>query len=82
MVNLGCAMTAHTAHYQIMGLDMLELRLNRSLIIHPFSTIYAEFTDEERMAMNIRDTMIRLSVGIESAADLIGDIDQALSGSL
>jgi O-acetylhomoserine (thiol)-lyase len=123
-------MTAHTAHYQIMGLDTLELRLdrcyencialgntwviirqsgkitypglkssdgyelavkqfsgkpgaimsfdlgsqeacfrfmdrlrlirratnlndNKSLIIHPFSTIYADFSDEERKMMNI-----------------------------
>ncbi len=151
----GCPMTAHTAHYQIMGLDTLELRLdrcyencmvlgnylgdhpavrkvnypglkssdgyelavkqfsgkpgaimsfdlesqeacfrfmdrlrlirratnlndNKSLIIHPFSTIYADFSDEERRMMNIRDTMIRLSVGIESAADLIDDMAQAL----
>ncbi|MEL7587390.1 MAG: aminotransferase class I/II-fold pyridoxal phosphate-dependent enzyme [Prolixibacteraceae bacterium] len=153
--HLGSPMTAHTAHYQIMGLDVLELRLNRcyencmalgdylagcqavkkvdypglgasayhglavrqfsgkpgaimsfdlaskkacfnfmnrlklirratnlndnkSLIIHPFSTIYAEFSEEEREIMDIRDTMMRLSVGIEAAADLINDIGQAL----
>ncbi len=151
----GAPMTAHTAHYQIMGLDTLELRLNRcyencmalgeflnnhpavtkvvypglksaeqydlavkqfsgkpgtiisfdlesqqacfnfqdklklirratnlndnkSLILHPYSTIYAEFSEADRNLMNIRDTMIRLSVGIESAEDLIEDISQAL----
>ncbi len=153
--NTGGSMSAHTAHYQIMGLDILELRFNRSyenclklgeflsqhslvtnvtypglkksdgyelavrqfegkpgtivtfdleseaacfkfmnhlhtirratnlndnksLIIHPWSTIYAEFTDEERLAMKIRATAIRLSVGIEAAADLIEDIELAL----
>ncbi|MCW0484934.1 aminotransferase class I/II-fold pyridoxal phosphate-dependent enzyme [Gaoshiqia sediminis] len=153
--NTGGSMTAHTAHFQIMGLDMLELRLercfenclalggflekhpkvkkvtypglktsadfnlaekqfsgkpgtimtfdlesqkacfafmnqlqiirratnlndNKSLIIHPYSTIYVEFSEEERNEMGIRDTMLRLSVGIEAAADLIADIEQAL----
>lgn len=153
--NTGAPMTAHTAHYQIMGLDMLELRLdrsyqncldlaefmaghpgitkvtypglkdsadyelavkqfsgkpgtimsfdlkteeacfkfmnelqiirratnlndNKSLIIHPYSTIYCEFSQEVRAEMGIRDTMMRLSVGIEASADLIEDIKQAL----
>ncbi|WP_423127445.1 aminotransferase class I/II-fold pyridoxal phosphate-dependent enzyme [Gaoshiqia sp. Z1-71] len=153
--NTGGAMTAHTAHYQIMGLDMLELRMarcyencmalgeflnehpkvakvtypglvasksynlsmkqfsgkpgaimtfdlrsqkacfefmnrlqiirratnlndNKSLIIHPYSTIYVEFSEDYRNKMEIRDTMMRLSVGIEAAADLIADINQAL----
>lgn len=154
--NTGASMTAHTAHYQIMGLDMLELRVercynncmalgeffqkhpkvkkvsypglkgtrgyelavkqfsgkpgtvmtfdlesqeacfsfmnqleiirratnlndNKSLIIHPYSTIYVEFPEEERIAAGIRPTMMRLSVGIEGAADLIADIEQALA---
>ena len=153
--NTGSAMAAHTAHYQIMGLDILELRMercygncmvlagfmekhpkvkivsypglssspyyelsrtqfdgkpgtvmsfdleseqacyrfmdaltiirratnlndNKSLIIHPYSTIYAEFSREDRLKNGIRDTMIRLSVGIEAAADLIADVEQAL----
>ncbi|MGD9558517.1 MAG: aminotransferase class I/II-fold pyridoxal phosphate-dependent enzyme [Mangrovibacterium sp.] len=152
----GAPMTAQTAHYQIMGLDTLELRFNRcyencvalgrfltehpsvvqvtypglsdsegyplalkqfsgkpgtilsfdlksqkacfdfmdrlqiirratnlndnkSLIIHPYSTIYAEFTEEEKRAAGIRDTMIRLSVGIEDAGDLAADISEALT---
>jgi len=154
--NTGGAMTAHTAHYQILGLDILELRFersyqncialgeflsdhpkvkkvtypglknaegyelamkqfngkpgtvmtldlesqaacfafmneleiirratnlndNKSLIIHPFSTIYVEFPEQERIAMGIMPTMMRLSVGIEAAADLISDIEQALA---
>ena len=154
--NTGGAMTAHTAHYQIMGLDLLELRLersyqnclklgafltdhskvksvtypgmkdaenyllaakqfdgkpgtimtfeleseaacfafmnqlqiirratnlndNKSLIIHPWSTIYVEFSEEERLAMQIKPTAMRLSVGIEAADDLMEDIEQALA---
>ena len=152
----GSPMTAHTAHYQIAGLDILELRMdrcyetcmalgaylqqnpfvrkvtypglrssenfylarkqfagkpgaimtfdlesqdicfrfmdklkiirratnlndNKSLIIHPYSTIYCELSDEERHEMGIRDTMMRLSVGIESVPDLIQDIEEALA---
>jgi O-acetylhomoserine (thiol)-lyase len=51
---------------------------NKTLIIHPASTIYADYTAAQRTAMTISDKMIRLSVGIESIRDLIDDIDQAL----
>ncbi len=55
-----------------------NLNDNKTLIIHPHSTIYAEFTEEERITAGIRDTMLRLSVGIENNDDLIHDILQAL----
>jgi O-acetylhomoserine (thiol)-lyase len=55
-----------------------NLNDNKSLIIHPHSTIYAEFTNEDRIAAGIRDTMLRLSVGIENKEDLFDDILQAL----
>ncbi|WP_430971965.1 aminotransferase class I/II-fold pyridoxal phosphate-dependent enzyme [Sunxiuqinia rutila] len=153
--NTGSAMSAHTAHYQILGLDMLELRFersysscmklgefltrhpkvcgltypglkgskdyelavtqfqgkpgtiltfelesekacftfmnhlqmirratnlndNKSLIIHPWSTIFVEFSEKDRKAMKISPTAMRLSVGIEAAEDLIEDIEEAL----
>ncbi|NQU84966.1 MAG: O-acetylhomoserine aminocarboxypropyltransferase/cysteine synthase [Mariniphaga sp.] len=56
-----------------------NLNDNKSLIIHPYSNIYAEFSEKEREEMGIRDTMMRLSVGIENVDDLIEDIRQALS---
>lgn len=56
-----------------------NLNDNKSLIIHPFSTIYCEFPEEERLKMGIRPGMMRLSVGIEGAEDLIDDIRQSLS---
>lgn len=55
-----------------------NLNDNKTLIIHPYSTIYAEFSEEEREEADIRDTMMRLSVGIENVEDLIEDIEQAL----
>ncbi|HPF51383.1 MAG TPA: aminotransferase class I/II-fold pyridoxal phosphate-dependent enzyme [Draconibacterium sp.] len=56
-----------------------NLNDNKTLIIHPASTIYSEFTVQERKDANIRDTMMRLSVGIENIEDLIADIEQALN---
>lgn len=54
-----------------------NLNDNKSLIIHPHSTIYSEFSEEERKKAGIKNTMMRLSVGIENVEDLIEDIKQA-----
>ena len=51
---------------------------NRTLAIHPASTIFGLFSAEERAAMAILDTTIRLSVGLEDVDDLFNDIKQAL----
>ncbi|MDR2498441.1 MAG: PLP-dependent transferase [Tannerellaceae bacterium] len=50
---------------------------NRSLIIHPASTIYGLLTEELRQSMDVKQECIRLSVGLESADDLYGDLEQA-----
>lgn len=55
-----------------------NLNDNRTLILHPSSTIFCEYDDELKKEMGIRDTMIRLSVGIEGIDDLINDIKNAL----
>lgn len=54
---------------------------NASLAIHPASTIFNEYTSEEKAAMGVTDGLVRLSVGIETLDDLIADIDQALERS-
>jgi O-acetylhomoserine (thiol)-lyase len=51
---------------------------NKSLAIHPASTIFGTFTPEVRNQMNVSDKTIRVSVGLESFEDLIADIEQAL----
>lgn len=56
-----------------------NLNDNKSLIIHPWSTIYCEYSENERKLMGIRPTMMRLSVGIEGINDLKEDIKQALT---
>ena len=50
----------------------------QTLAIHPASTIFGHFTDEERRAMDVADTTIRLSIGLEDAEDLLEDIRQAV----
>jgi cystathionine beta-lyase/cystathionine gamma-synthase len=49
-----------------------------SLVDHPAIMTHASVPAEKRAALGIDDRMIRLSVGIEDAADLIADLDQAL----
>ena len=52
---------------------------SKSLAIHPASTIFGNFTDEQRKSMDVYDTTIRLSVGLEDVDDLFEDISQALN---
>lgn len=55
-----------------------NLNDNKTLIIHPASTIYVEFSEEEKHFQGITNELIRLAVGIEEADDLIADLEQAL----
>ena len=50
-----------------------------SLISHPASTSHVYLTPKERDSIGVSDGLLRLSVGIESATDLITDLEQALS---
>ena len=49
-----------------------------SLISHPASMTHASIPREERIKNGLNDSLIRLSVGIEDAGDLIEDLDQAI----
>ena len=53
---------------------------NRTLAIHPASTIFGLFPDKMKKAMDVNDTTIRLSIGLEDVDDLFEDIKQALEG--
>ena len=55
---------------------------NRSLAIHPASTIFGAFSESMRKSMDVKDTTIRLSVGLEDVNDLFEDIKQAVEGIL
>ena len=49
-----------------------------TLISHPASMTHASVPAERRQAMGLTDSLVRISVGIEDADDLIADLTQAL----
>ena len=51
----------------------------RTCVLHPASTTHRQLSDEQLMACGIKDNLIRLSVGIEDAEDIIADLEQALN---
>lgn len=51
---------------------------NKSLAIHPYTTIFGPFSDQRKKEMDIKDTTIRLSVGLEDVEDLFKDIVNAI----
>jgi len=51
-----------------------------SLVSIPCLTSHAMLSREEREQAGIRDSLVRLALGIEDAEDLIADIDNALAG--
>ena len=52
----------------------------RSLIIHPASTTHRQLADAQKIAAGAGPDVVRLSIGIEDAADIIADLEQALAG--
>ncbi len=54
---------------------------NRTLAIHPSSTIFGPLTQEQRKSMDVKDTTIRLSVGLEDPEDLYADLSQAIANA-
>ncbi|MEL7150547.1 MAG: O-acetylhomoserine aminocarboxypropyltransferase/cysteine synthase family protein [Pseudomonadota bacterium] len=54
----------------------------RSLIIHSASTTHRQLTDEQRAASGALPNVVRVSIGIEDADDIIADLDQALTKAL
>ena len=51
---------------------------NRTLAIHPASTIFGLFSAKQKERMDVLETTIRLSIGLEDVDDLFDDIKQAL----
>lgn len=51
---------------------------NKTLVIHPHSTIYSEYSEGQKADMKVTNGVIRVSVGIEDIEDLIEDFSKAL----
>lgn len=55
---------------------------NKTLAIHPYSTIFVGFSAEEKARMDVLPTTIRLSIGLEDPDDLFEDLKQALEAEI
>jgi O-succinylhomoserine sulfhydrylase len=70
------------AHGLLDALALIDISNNigdsRSLMTHPSSTTHSSLSPEVRESMGISEGMLRLNVGLEDPADLIGDLDRAL----
>jgi O-acetylhomoserine (thiol)-lyase len=53
----------------------------RSLVIHPASTTHSQLTEEEQAATGVQPGLVRLSVGLETAADIIADLEHGFAVS-
>jgi O-succinylhomoserine sulfhydrylase len=72
------------AAWQIVdGLKYFSITANlgdaKSIVTHPATTTHGRVSQAERDAMGITDGLVRLSIGLEDAADLIADLDAALA---
>ena len=54
---------------------------NRTLAIHPASTIFGLFPERQLELMDVRQTTIRLSIGLEDPEDVLDDFRQAIDNS-
>ncbi len=53
----------------------------RSLVIHPASTTHRQLTPEQQVAAGAAPNVVRMSIGLEDAGDLIADLDRALAAA-
>lgn len=67
------------------ALNIIDISNNlgdaKSLITHPSTTTHQRLSDEEKAMLGITEGLVRLSVGLEDAEDLVEDLDQALSAA-
>ncbi len=52
----------------------------RTIVTHPSSTTHGRLSEEDRLEVGITKGLVRVSVGLENATDIIADLEQALNG--
>ena len=62
--------------------NMANLGDAKTLVIHPASTIFHEFSADQQRAMGVTDEMVRVSVGIEDFEDIRADFERAIDKSV
>ncbi|MBF0621143.1 MAG: O-succinylhomoserine sulfhydrylase [Magnetococcales bacterium] len=74
--------TIQEAHVFIDALEMATITANlgdvRTLVTHPATTTHSRLSSEQREAAGVYDGLVRFSIGIEDAEDILADLDQAL----
>jgi O-acetylhomoserine (thiol)-lyase len=69
----------------INSLNLFSLLANvgdsKSLVIHPASTTHSQLNSEQLVSAGVTDDMVRLSMGLEDAADLIEDLERAFQAA-
>lgn len=67
----------------INNLELFSLLANvadaKSLVIHPASTTHAQLSEKDQISAGVTPDLVRLSIGIEDADDIIADLEQALA---
>ncbi len=53
----------------------------KTLVIHPASTTHQQLSEKEQLHAGVTPDLVRISVGIETASDIMADLDQALRAS-
>ncbi|GFK92261.1 L-methionine gamma-lyase [Fundidesulfovibrio magnetotacticus] len=53
----------------------------KTLVIHPASTTHSQLTPQEQLDAGVTPDLVRISVGLETAGDIMADLDQALAAS-
>jgi O-acetylhomoserine (thiol)-lyase len=53
----------------------------RSLVIQPSSTTHSQLTEEEQLASGVEPGLVRLSVGLETIADILADLEQGFAAT-
>lgn len=70
------------AYAALNKLNLIDISNNlgdsKSLITHPATTTHRTLTDDERAAIGLDNTWLRLSVGLEDPEDIAEDLEQAL----
>jgi O-acetylhomoserine (thiol)-lyase len=82
MITFGLEAGYDAARTTVESTEIASLLANvgdaKTLIIQPASTTHQQLTDEEKQAAGVTDDLVRISVGLESADDVIADLDQAI----
>ncbi|MFB6089638.1 MAG: O-acetylhomoserine aminocarboxypropyltransferase/cysteine synthase family protein [Halobellus sp.] len=85
MVTFGLAAGFEAAKRTCEETDLASFLANigdaKTLLIHPASTTHAQLSEEEQRAAGLSPEMVRLSVGIEDADDVVADLDRAITAA-